>query len=81
VHYKDWSPHITDATKLITEAEIINGFSFVKLEYLLSCKRMMDGEKHIKDIEIIQKYLNGQKDPGSGFTTLHFLILFSFYIL
>ncbi len=61
VHYKDWSPHITDATKLITEAEIINGFSFVKLEYLLSCKRMMDGEKHIKDIEIIQKYLDGQK--------------------
>lgn len=61
VHYKDWSPYITEATKLITEAEIINGFPFVKLEYLLDCKKMMDGEKHSKDIELIQKYLDGQK--------------------
>ena len=61
VHYKDWHPYITDATRLITEAEIINGFPFVKMDYLLDCKKMMDGEKHSKDIKLIQEYLDGQK--------------------
>ena len=61
VDYKDWRPYITDATRLITDAEIIENFPFVKLGHLLNCKRLMDGEKHAKDIKLIQEYINSQK--------------------
>ena len=61
VDYKDWRPYIIDAIRLITDAEIIENFPFVKLEYLLGCKRLMDGEKHVKDIKLIQEYIDSQK--------------------
>jgi predicted metal-dependent hydrolase len=61
VDYKDWQPYIIDAKRLITDAEIIENFPFVKLKYLLDCKRLMDGEKHVKDIKLIQEYIDSQK--------------------
>jgi hypothetical protein len=59
--YKDWQPLIKDPMVLITEAENIENFPFVKLEHLLSCKKLMGGEKHINDIALIHKFNASQK--------------------
>jgi hypothetical protein len=54
---KDWWPEQWDIKKLIEEADIIDGLAFVKLEEVLKWKKMMNREKDIKDIEIIEHYL------------------------
>lgn len=50
--YVDWS-----VEKLIKDAEIIDGMSFVRIETLLKWKKLMAREKDLKDAEIIEKYL------------------------
>ncbi|MBU2037470.1 hypothetical protein KJ866_04730 [Patescibacteria group bacterium] len=55
--YKDWLPWIGDINQLIDNADIIEGFRFVKLEYVLEWKKAMWREKDIKDIELIKKYM------------------------
>ena len=56
-----WKPGLWDITKLIGEADIIDGLPFVKLERVLEWKRLMGREKDFKDIEIIEKFLRAQK--------------------
>jgi len=56
--YKNWAPGDWDVKKLIKEAEIIDGFPFVRLEEVLKWKRLKKREKDIKDIKLIEDYLN-----------------------
>lgn len=58
INYKDWKPQIKNNMIMIKDSEIINNFPFVKLKYLLHCKKKMEGEKHKKDLEIIKTLLN-----------------------
>jgi len=55
--YKDWSPAINDPMLLLSDYEEINGYPFVKLEYLLECKKQMIGKKHHEDVKIIEAML------------------------
>ncbi len=56
--YKDW-PGFDEVNQLIDEAEIIGGWPFVKLKYVLIWKKRIRREKDIKDIELIKKYYKG----------------------
>ena len=55
--YRNWHPGKWDIEKLIQEAEIIDGFPFVKLEEVLKWKKLKGREKDIKDIKLIEDYL------------------------
>ena len=55
--YKDWKPWFDDVNLLIDSADIIYGYRFVKLEYLLKWKKEMNREKDKVDIKIIQDFL------------------------
>jgi len=56
--YCNWYPEEGwDINKLIQEAEMINGFPFVKLEEVLKWKKFKAREKDIKDIKLIEDYL------------------------
>ena len=55
--YKDWKPWFNDVDFLMDSADIINGFRFVKLEYLLKWKQEMNREKDKTDIKIISDFL------------------------
>lgn len=59
--WKDWKPGEWDVGQLIKETEIIEGLPFVKLETVLEWKKIKGGEKDLKDIEIIEKFLAEQK--------------------
>ena len=51
-----WENHDIDI--LVTEDLRINkNHTFVKLKYLLLCKKLMDGEKHKRDIGLIEDFL------------------------
>ncbi|MFA6131648.1 MAG: hypothetical protein WC702_01075 [Patescibacteria group bacterium] len=55
--WKNWKPGQWDLKQLIEEAETIDGLPFVRLETVLEWKRMKGREKDLKDIEIIEKFL------------------------
>lgn len=55
--YKDWLPWIENASGLIDEAELIGGLPFVGLNYVVEWKRQMARDKDLKDIALIEKYL------------------------
>jgi len=55
--FKNWSPWFKDVNELINTAEIINGFPFVKLDYVIKWKKAMGREKDLKDIELINKHI------------------------
>lgn len=55
--FKDWRPWFKDVHQLIDSAEIIHHFPFVKLEYILKWKKMMNRKKDQKDILLIEKFL------------------------
>ncbi|HNY36277.1 MAG TPA: hypothetical protein PLD14_01265 [Candidatus Pacearchaeota archaeon] len=54
--YTDW-----DVNKLIKEAEVIDGLSFVKLEYLIKWKNFFGRDKDLKDVELIEKFKKYEK--------------------
>jgi hypothetical protein len=54
--FKNWSPWFNDVSELINTAEIINGFPFVKLDYVIEWKKAMGREKDLKDLELINKH-------------------------
>jgi len=56
--YKNWHPGDWDINKLIQDAEIINDWPFVRLEEVLKWKKLKMRDKDIKDIELIENYLN-----------------------
>lgn len=49
--------YLGDTKKLIEDADIINGFPFIKLEELVKFKRVLGREKDFKDIRLIEQYL------------------------
>jgi len=57
--YRDWNcgSYKPEITKLITEAEMIDGVPFVQLEEVLMWKKAQAREKDKKDVELIEKYL------------------------
>jgi len=55
--YKDWLPWIKNTNKLIDDADVIKGFRFVKLKYVLQWKKAFARKKDLEDIELIKKYL------------------------
>ncbi len=59
--YEGWFPLLENTDKLIDTADIINGFRFVKLEYVMEWKKIMKREKDKKDIKLIEKYLKKGK--------------------
>jgi hypothetical protein len=56
--YKNWHPGDWDINKLIQDSEIINDWPFVRLEEVLKWKKLKMRDKDIKDIELIENYLN-----------------------
>lgn len=58
--WKDWWPK-WDIKKLIMDAEIINNLPFVKLKEVLKWKKQIAREKDLKDVEIIEKFLEKNK--------------------
>lgn len=59
--WRGWKPGEWDISELINEAEIINGLPFVKLDYVVECKKLSAREKDLKDIAIIEKFLRTKK--------------------
>lgn len=57
---RDWHEG-WDVEGMIREAEIIDGLLFVKLEYLIEWKKFYGSEKDLKDVEIIENFLNNEK--------------------
>lgn len=55
--YRNWHPGEWDINKLIQQAEIIDGFPFVRLEEVLKWKKLKGRDKDIKDIKLIEEYL------------------------
>jgi len=58
--FKDWKPWFNDANKLIDDADIIEGFRFVKLKYVLKWKKEFNREKDRRDVKLIENYLKCQ---------------------
>ncbi len=50
-----------DVLKMISEAQIIEGFPFLPLDKLVEMKKAMARERDLKDIEFIQNYLAKNK--------------------
>jgi hypothetical protein len=55
-----WKTGLWSTAELIREADIIDGLPFVKLATVLEWKKLMAREKDLKDIEIIEKFLQMQ---------------------
>ena len=53
--------YIGDTNKLIQEADIINGFPFIKLEELAKFKKELGRSKDLNDIKLIKAYLSGKR--------------------
>ena len=54
--FNNWLP-FKDINVLIDSADIIEGFRFVKLEYVLEWKKFLGREKDLIDIKLIENYL------------------------
>lgn len=65
--YRDWLPWFDDANMLIDDADIIGGFRFVKLKYLLEWKKAMNREKDRNDIKLIEQYLKNANAQNHDF--------------
>ena len=59
--YKDWLELSDRIDEMIDSAETIANFPFVRLKYVVEWKTQFGREKDLKDIELIQKYNDGQK--------------------
>lgn len=53
-----WLNEKGDIDKMIDTADIIEGFPFVKMEYIVKWKKKMGREKDLKDLGLIEEYLN-----------------------
>lgn len=59
-----WSPEIKDLEmeEVISQAELIKGVRFTKLEDILDFKKRMGRPKDLKDIQLVNDYLEERKD-------------------
>lgn len=56
--FKDWGPGEWNIEELIRDAEIIDRLPFARLEKVIEWKKLRAGEKDLKDIEMIEKFLS-----------------------
>lgn len=56
-----WMNDITEAKKIIAEAEIINGWPFAPLKYVIAYKQMLNRQKDLDDLKLIEEYLLQEK--------------------
>lgn len=61
--FNTWAPGTWNIQILIDQAEIINGLPFVKLESVLTWKKIRNKPKDQKHIELIEIYLS-QRPPS-----------------
>ncbi|MFA6522526.1 MAG: hypothetical protein WCT24_02980 [Patescibacteria group bacterium] len=54
--FKDWRTLTSQMDEMIDTAETIEGFPFVKLEYVVQWKKEMGREKDLKDLELIRTF-------------------------
>jgi hypothetical protein len=66
VHYADWRPLISNPEVLIADAELIEGRPYVRLDLLLTCKKLMLGAKHARDVELILNHLKREGRVRGG---------------
>lgn len=59
--FYSWAPGEWDVEKLITEAEVIEGLPFVKLEEVKRWKQMRNSEKDKMDLELLAIYESKEK--------------------
>ncbi len=59
--YKKWGPGNWDTQRLINEAELIDNLPFVKLKIVKKWKQISGRKKDLKDIQLIEKYLQKLK--------------------
>ncbi len=52
-----WRPWLDNEAELIETAEMIDGWPYVRLEHVLEWKKKFGRDKDLKDIELIEKYL------------------------
>ncbi|HEX6976863.1 MAG TPA: hypothetical protein VF185_00700 [Patescibacteria group bacterium] len=50
-------PKLGSVEEDIKNADVINGYRYVKLDKILKIKRLKDREKDIKDVKIIEEYM------------------------
>ena len=55
--FKDWLPWIENKDDLINSADFIDGYKYVKLEYVLKWKKALNRDKDKIDIELINRYM------------------------
>ena len=55
--YKNWDIWFDDMDALIDDADVIEGYRFVKLKYVLDWKKGNGREKDLRDVALIEAYL------------------------
>ncbi len=63
------NPGLETTKKQIKDADVINGRRYVKLETVKKFKEAMDRDKDIRDIKLIDEYLDISKNHGYGKTS------------
>jgi hypothetical protein len=58
--YLDWLNITTDLNEIIDSADIIDGFPYAQLKYVIEWKKSSQREKDIEDLKLIDKYLKSQ---------------------
>jgi hypothetical protein len=58
--WKEWRPEEWNIRELIGGAEIIDGLPFVRLEKVVEWKKIYGREKDLRDIEVIENFLNAR---------------------
>ena len=56
-----WMNDITEAKNIIAEAEIINDLPFAPLKYVIDYKQMLNRQKDLIDLQLIEEYLLQEK--------------------
>lgn len=56
--WKGWGPGEWNVKQLIEDAEMIEGLPFVRLSDVLKWKKLSGREKDLKDIKLIESYLD-----------------------
>lgn len=59
--WKDWMMLTDKIDEMIKTSDIIDGFPFMKLSYVMDTKRYMGRPKDLKDIELIKTFLEQEK--------------------
>jgi len=54
--FNQWKPWFDDINPLIDTADVIDGIKYVKLDYVVKWKKIMNREKDQNDIRLIEEY-------------------------